>query len=284
MTCRRIVVAVLAHNEERRIAACLESLPLGQADIDVHVVVNGSSDRTAAMARAAMGGLGTVHDWPEGGKSRSWNRFVFDTPGIVGRAYVFVDGDAVVASGSIGALVAALDAERGANAASAVPRNGRRAESYAAEMEASHGLFGDLYALSGDFVGRMRARGIRLPDDLVGDDGLLCAMAKTDLSNEDDWRDERVIVCRDAGFLCEPVNLASPRTLQVQYKRMINYSVRHFQNRIVSEIMRGPGPQGLPRRIAEHYPEWLDRFSARPDPSLWWFDRKALARMRLARG
>ena len=45
------IVAVLAHNEERRIARCLASLPLGDPSIDVHVGVNGSRDRTAQIAR-----------------------------------------------------------------------------------------------------------------------------------------------------------------------------------------------------------------------------------------
>jgi hypothetical protein len=63
---------------------------------------------------------------------------------------------------------------------------------------------------------------------------------------------------------------------------MINYSVRHFQNRIVSEIMRGPGPSALPARLADLYGEWLPRFAPRLSPVWWWFDRQALARMRLS--
>ena len=47
------IVAVLAHNEERRIGACLASLPLDGPGLDVHVIVNGSRDRTAERARAA---------------------------------------------------------------------------------------------------------------------------------------------------------------------------------------------------------------------------------------
>ena len=278
----RIAVIVMAHNEERRIAACLASLPLGEPGVTVHVVVNGSTDRTAQIARDVSAGRATVHDWAEGGKSRSWNRIVLDTPGLDADAFVFVDGDAQVVAGSIDALVAALAADREANAASAMPRNGRRAQYYADGIERDHGLFGDLYALSGRFVARMRAAGVRLPEDLVGDDALICALAKTGLANEDDWRDTRVVVCRDAGFLCEPVSLASPHTLRIQYRRMINYSVRHFQNRIVSEIMRGPGPTALPVRLSDRYPDWFHRFVPRSSPALWWFDRKAIERMRLA--
>jgi glycosyltransferase involved in cell wall biosynthesis len=271
------IVAVMAHNEEQRIAACLASLPLGDPRIAVHVVVNGSSDRTAEIARGFLGVR--VHEYAEGGKSRSWNRFVLDTPGIEARAYVFADGDAEILPGSIDALVRALEADPGANAASGLPANGRRARAYREQLVRSRGLFGDLYALSGGFVARMRKAGVRLPDDLVGDDGLLGALAKTDLGSEADWVEERVVPCPGAGFLCEPARLSSPRSLLRQYHRMVNYSVRHFQNRMISAIMRGEGPSGLPRRLAQLYPQWLARLAPRTHPVWWWFDRRALSRM-----
>jgi glycosyltransferase involved in cell wall biosynthesis len=280
MTRPRIVVGVLAHNEERRIAACLASLPLGDPAVDVHVVVNGSTDRTAEIARQTGRGRVTVHDWPEGGKARSWNRFVFDTPGIDGEVFVFVDGDAEVREGSIPTLAAAL-ADPEVNAVAGMPCNGRRAEQYRAEMIAGHGMFGDLYALSGRFVAKMRASGVRLPEDLIGDDSLIGALAKTDCADERNWREARLQPLAEAGFFCEPAQL-SLASLGNQYRRMINYSVRHFQNRIVSHIMRSQGPAGLPRRMAELYPEWLERFRPRAHPAWWWFDRKALARMRAA--
>lgn len=275
----RIVVGVLAHNEERRIGRCLASLPLGEAGIDVHVIVNGTTDRTAEIARTFPV---TVHDWPQGGKSRSWNRFVLDMADIDGDAFVFVDGDAELAPGSVQALAGVLAADPAANAASGLPLNGRKVAQYRAGLVSSHGLFGDLYALSGDFVRRLRASGIRLPEDLIGDDSLVGALAKTNLMGEGEWREERVRPCPEAGFRCEPTDYASPASLRNQYRRMINYSVRHFQNRIVSEVMRGPGPSALPARLADLYGEWLPRFAPRLSPAWWWFDRQALARMRLS--
>ncbi|WP_428028097.1 glycosyltransferase family A protein [Altererythrobacter sp.] len=273
-----LCVIVLAHNEERRIGACLASLPIGQDGTAVHVVVNGSSDRTAHIART-YGGV-TVHDWEQGGKSRSWNRIMFDTPAIEAQTYAFVDGDAEVLPGSFDALVDAL-AESGANAASGLPANGRKAGVYRESIMRDHGLFGDLYALSGDFVTRMRAAGARLPEDLIGDDGLIGALAKTDLAAEGNWDNARVVPVAGAQFLCEPVGLHL-RDLRLQARRMRNYSVRHFQNRMISQIMRGQGPGGLPRRLAEIYPEFLPGLRPRRNPLLWWFDRQALDSMRRA--
>jgi glycosyltransferase involved in cell wall biosynthesis len=276
----RIIVAVFAHNEERRITACLASLPIDDPGVAVHVVVNGSTDGTGRIARDFGQGRITVHDWPQGGKARSWNRFVLDTPGVEGDVFVFVDGDAQVVPGSITALARALE-DPAINAASGMPCNGRGVDRYRAEMLATHGLFGDLYALSGRFVTRFRASGVRLPDDLVGDDSLIGALASTDLADESDWREARIHVEPSAGFLCEPTRL-SPASLRNQYRRMVSYSLRHFQNRIVSDIMRGEGPTGLPARMAELYPQWIGRFRPRADPAWWWFDRKALARIRAA--
>lgn len=274
-----IVVTVLAHNEERRIATCLASLPLDAADVAVHVVVNGSTDRTAQIARGFAGV--TVHEYAEGGKSRSWNRFVLDSAGPKAETYVFVDGDAEVQPGSVTALARTLADNPTANAAAGLPCNGRQASHYREMILRDHNMFGDLYALRGDFVARMRSRRIRLPDDLVGDDGLLAAFAKTDLENESHWNDSGVAPCPDAGFLCEPTRL-NPESLSIQYRRMINYAVRHFQNRIVSDIMRADGPAALPQQLSSLYPQYLPQFTPRVHPAWWWFDRLALKRMAAA--
>lgn len=274
-----IAAIVLAHNEERRIGACLASILGEPGSFPVHVVVNGSTDATAAIARR-HGPRVVVHDYAQGGKARSWSRFVLRELTPVPDVCVFADGDAVVLPGSIATLVAALGDDSAANAAAAIPRNGCRAAADARTMMATHGLYGDLYALRGSVITRMRALGIALPDDLVGDDGLIGAMAKTDLANEADWSDRRVIVCPDAGFLAEPVSLWRPASWTMQYRRMISYSIRHFQNRIISAIMRDAGPAGLPRELASLYPQWLPRFAPRGRGVQAWFDARALARMR----
>lgn len=274
----QILIVVLAHNEEAHIGACLASLP---NNVPVHVVVNGSRDGTAELARRSPGV--TVHEFELGGKARSWNRFVFDVLDAFAEATVFVDGDAIVAPGSLAALAAALASNPQANAAAALPLNGRKAANYRETTLRDHGLFGDLYAVRGAFLSRMKAADIRLPDDLIGDDGLIAALAKTDLGPESAWDATRVVPAAAAGFyMAQPADAADLRTWRMQYRRMINYSVRHFQNQIVRAIMRDEGPVALPYMLAALYPEWLPRFRPRRSLRWWWFDRLALARMRFA--
>jgi glycosyltransferase involved in cell wall biosynthesis len=276
-----ICITVLAHNEAARIAVCLNSLPLGDAGVAIHVVVNGSTDATAAIAHHLAAGTNnvTVHEYAEGGKARSWNRFLFDDLAAFHQTHIFVDGDAEVVPGSISAMAAMLHDIPAANAISAMPNNGRKMDYYQETMRRRHGLFGDLYALRGSFLERVKAKAIRLPDDLVGDDGLIGALAKTDLGDERDWRDSRVVTCEAAGFLCEPVSLLNPASWRMQYCRMINYSIRHFQNRIVSGIMRSTGPTGLPSLMASLYADSLSGFTPRSEFPAFWFDRLALRRM-----
>jgi len=277
-----VCFAVLAHNEERRIACCLFSLLSEAQGAPIHVIVNGSNDRTAEIARAIPASNIVVHVIEEAGKSRNWNRFAFDMGQDFYDVHVFVDGDVEVRQGSVAALVAALSHDPFANVAGAMPLNGRRAERYRSEMRAQRGIFGALYAVRGSFLRRMKDKNIRLPDDLIGDDGLIAAMAKTDLETEANWDDRRVAVCEQAGFSCEPVEILRLPTLLNQYRRMKNYAVRRFQNMIISSIMRDRGPTGLPRNLSTLYGNYLDRMTPRRSLFWWHFDTVALHKMRAA--
>ena len=278
-----VAVAIFAHQEERRIALCLASIPLDRPDTLFHILVNGTTDSTADIARKSAGSRANVivHDLQAGGKSRTWNHMVHGLLTGDENAVIFMDGDAEITPGSFDSLIADLAAHPEVNAAAGMPMNGRMAATYRDGLRAEGGLFGDLYALSGRFVNDIRTRGLRLPEDLIGDDGLVASWAHTGLYPDSHWVHERVLMCDGAGFLAEQVSLLHPATWRMQYKRLINYSVRFFQNRIVSDIMTREGPDGLPARLASLYPQWLPRFRPRPGLTAW-FDRKALRRMKAA--
>lgn len=275
-----ITIAVLAHNEADRIEKCLASLPLGQPSISLHVIVNGSTDDTAELSRRVAKNFEnvTVHDWQKGGKSRSWNRFVFEELSDFSATHIFVDGDAEVKAGSVIEMDRALHTFPHINAVAGMPLNGRSAQHYRKKMLDEHGLFGDLYALSGDFLKRMKSRNVRLPQDLVGEDGLLAALAKTALDNEGFWSNDRVFICENAGFWCEPFRVFDLTSWINQYRRMISYSKRNFQNQIIKDIMLTAGPSALPPELAPYYQLYGDRFQIRGGIT-GFFDRLALKRM-----
>src|SRR3546814_4688743 len=95
-----------------------------------------------------------------------------------------MDGEAGIKTGSMDAWAATGAMQPQANAASGRPRSGRNHLAYQAELRKERGLFGGLYAVRGDFLRRMHERNIRLPEDLIGDDGLIGALAATDLRGD----------------------------------------------------------------------------------------------------
>ncbi len=90
---RRVDIGVFAHNEAQGIAAMLAGLQaqdLSGLDARIVVLANGCTDDTAARATAAGA---EVMDLPQGGKSRTWNRFVHDLSRKDADVLVFCDAD-----------------------------------------------------------------------------------------------------------------------------------------------------------------------------------------------
>jgi hypothetical protein len=182
--------------------------------------------------------------------------------------------------GALEAMVATLSGDRQANGVNAFPATGRNQAQYRETIADDHGLFGALYGLSTDFIGRLKTSEIRLPYDLIGDDGLIAALAKTDLGPESNWDKNRIANCESAAFAFEEADWRAPTTWGLQFRRMINYSIRRYQNMIISQIMRGPGPGALPIVMRDAYAAHWHRFDIRPKYAL--FDWLAKRRMRSA--
>ncbi len=276
----RTPVAIFAHNEERRIAGCILSLPLGSDAFEFHLLVNGTTDRTIEIASSLTVACAQfhIHDLHWRGKARTWNYFIDTIFDERATACLFVDGDAVVALGSLEAMVATLSAGPEANGVNAMPVTGRKQAIYREGILVEHGMFGALYGLSGKFLNRLKASSIRLPRDLIGDDGLIAALAKTDLLDESHWRKERIANCPSAEFAFEEVDWRVPTTWGLQFRRMVSYSVRRYQNKIISQVMRGPGPTALPETMRETYATAWHLFDIRPKYAL--FDWLAQRRMK----
>ena len=148
-------IAVFAHNEERKIVACLESLYAGglERDFRAYVLANGCTDATAAVVReyAATRPEIQLVEISLGDKANAWNVYVRDI-GVSAPVHFFVDGDVEVGPGSLAALRKGLAEHPEARAAAAVPATGRHLEHLRNGALAEHGLQGNLYALAGEFL------------------------------------------------------------------------------------------------------------------------------------
>lgn len=95
----RVEIGVFAHDEAKGIAAMLRGLVAQDIfsrpglEARVTLLANGCHDDTAARARALCIPSLTVVDLPEGGKARTWNRFVHDLSAPGADILIFVDAD-----------------------------------------------------------------------------------------------------------------------------------------------------------------------------------------------
>jgi glycosyltransferase involved in cell wall biosynthesis len=253
---------VLAHNEERHIEDCLDSILAAEPgrQFDIFVMANGCTDKTEELVAAYGRRHPGVHlvSIELGDKCNAWNVFVHETvptraPGR--NVYFFMDGDARAAPGSFAAMSQALDRNPAANAASAVPASGRYVARDRQQLLAERGLVANLYALRGSFIERLRQLSVRMPLKLEGDDGLIGALVKWDLDPQNNEFDHgRIVPCADAAFEFEPVSLRRPADWVVYWKRAVRYGRRKYEFQILGPELKAKGLAGMPRDITELYP------------------------------
>lgn len=185
----RVDIGVFAHNEATGIAAMAARLlaqDLAGVDGRIVLLANGCSDNTVALARDA--GL-EVADLPQGGKSRTWNRFVHDLSRADTDVLVFVDADIeFTAPDSLQRLALGLAARPTLWVLNSQPVKDivARPEGLSAMDKiiaaAGGGLDDWRTAICGQFYAMpaARARGLHLPVGLPVEDGFLRAMVLTD--------------------------------------------------------------------------------------------------------
>ena len=256
-------VMVLAHNEERHIAACLDSIFAADPDrkFQVHVMANGCTDRTEAIVNDYSRKRPEVHlvSIVLGDKCNAWNVFIHDTvPNSCSDrdVYFFMDGDATATPGSFSAMARALNQLAEANAASALPFAGRSAASDREKMIDEHALVANLYSLRGSFVRRLAEERVRVPLNLEGDDGLIGMFVKWDLVPERQPAvEQRIAVCLDAGFKFELFTPLRPRDWKTYWKRCVRYGRRNYEFRLLGPWLESRGIAAMPVDIVELYPQ-----------------------------
>ena len=256
-------VMVLAHNEERHIAACLDSIFAADPDrsFEVYVMANGCTDRTEAIVSEYSRKRPDVRlvSIVLGDKCNAWNVFVHETvpKHCPGRdVYFFMDGDATSEPFAFTAMARALGATPYANAAAAVPLSGRNANRDRDAMLREHALVANLYALRGSFVERLIQERVRVPLKLEGDDGMIGAFVKWDLKPTTNGTDDkRIVVCPDAGFRFESFTPTRLSDWKVYWKRAVRYGRRNYEFRLLGPWVESKGIGALPIDVTELYPQ-----------------------------
>ena len=245
--------------------AAIEAIKGVRAVIDV--VVNGNEVLARQFSEVAMASSAgwskycVVRVWYIQGadKAHAWNQYVHMIwPGSA--IAFFVDGYARVKSDAFHLIASGLDGVPTALGASGVPTVGRHARRLREEMMKNGGIHGNLYALRGEVMCRLRAGGIRLPVSIYRTDSTLGAVINFNLNPHlNPWDPRRMFVHPDATWDFVPLNWANLCDLKSHWKRVARQAQGDLENAAVKNhlAIHKRSPEALPRTTMELIGGWI---------------------------
>lgn len=278
-------VAVFAHNEAQHIVTCLQSIAAAAPghQPDCYVLINGSRDNTEQIVRDYAKTHPNVHaiHIELGDKSNAWNLYVHELAPEAA-VHFFLDGDCVACPDAMNQLAQALEANPQATAAAAVPFVGRHQQSFQQQMVREHGLAGNLYALRGSLMARMRAESIKIPVGMIGEDSMVGMFVKRDLDPRNKWDNQKIVVVPAAGFAFKSLSFKSWANWKLYWRRRIRYSVRGYQLDLIKDDMKHLGLSGIPEHVNQLYRQHAERLVLKKQGLNTLFNWLALKRIRAA--
>ncbi|MHB1232215.1 MAG: glycosyltransferase family A protein [Burkholderiales bacterium] len=275
------VIAVFAHNEARKIIACLEGIKRDVRLGDKCVVLNnGSTDATTELVEdfSKNNDFCTLMNIEVGDKSNAWNVFVHEIR-TNADVFCFLDGDCEILPGSLDALEKCMENNPTANAIAGIPAD-NVGKIFRNAMLRDGGLAGNLYVLSKGFVERIREADIRLPFGLIGDDSLVGALAYWDLNPKGSWDKTKIVICEGARFSYTPLSYFSFHDVRLYYRRKIRYSLRRIQINLMKKPLKEHGLTAIPRNVDELYSNYSSDIRLAWRGIETWFDWLAIRKIK----
>lgn len=195
-------------------------------------------------------------------KAHAWNQYVHSIWPVSDIAY-FVDGYVEVMPNALALISDGLVASPDALAASGVPTMGRSSKMLRALMLREGGIHGNLYAVRGKVLARLRVAGFRLPLGIYRTDSLLGAVMCFGLDPaKNDWNTSRVLVHPHATWAFRPLNWQSTTDIRSHTQRVMRQAQGILENLAVREhlAIQRRAPQSLPRTSSELVGAWIDAF------------------------
>ena len=282
-------VAVFCRNEQASIARCIESIAQASRTkrAAITLIVNGSTDSSAATAVAAAdrcGAVIAVYGIQHGDKANAMNRFFYDLRESA-KYYFFVDAYARIGPKALAAMETCLATRPDVVAATGVAINGRTMHRHTAPTLTQGGqLHGQLHALRKDFIDRLVARKIHIPIGLYYGDGLVGSMAMHDLDpRQIPWEPKRIGGSADATYEIPVLSPYRVQDLKRQFHRKTRQMRGRLENLAIRAIVYDYGYEGLPEYADDMIQAYLARHPL-PRPSLFGrlFQTLALRQIRIS--
>ncbi|MGH8597254.1 MAG: glycosyltransferase family 2 protein, partial [Gammaproteobacteria bacterium] len=151
-------------------------------------------------------------------------------------------------------LASALDEFPNAKAAGGMPATGRDRDAWRLRMVQFGRLAGNLYALRGSFVRRLRERQIRMPVGLIGEDFLVSWLVATGIESRAMLAEGPQCVFNPAAqFSFRSLSLARLSDYRLYLRRKWRYVWRALQHEMLINTLNALGLDAMPRSVNELY-------------------------------
>lgn len=250
----------------------------GAASLAIDLLINGNSTLAFELRSRLSTSMwwksgATIRLWsvPQPDKAHTWNQYLHVLAPVADIAF-FMDGYVTVEPDAFAEMAEALQRRPTALAATCLPTTGRSAQEIRRRMLAEGGLHGNLYALTGATMQRLRREGFRLPRGIYRNDSALGAALAFDLDPARNiWSWDRIAVVPDALYetpVADPTRLGDLRTL---LKRRLRQGQGQLETRALKAHLAGAkrSPMTWPSTAQRLVLQWAEEHPDEAQSLLW---------------
>lgn len=232
-------ICVVAHNEQDRIIESLvhiaNAIHYSQHTYQVHIVANGCRDYTVPLCQEFCrqnAANFTLHELELGDKANAWNYFTY-TVNVENQLAIYIDGDCFISINALEDMLKTYDQNNQVNSISGYPATMGRGSLNWRKNLIEHGETpGNFYALTPQFIKRIKNINFKLPIGLIGDDSVLSWVCGNDLSIKNERRKENFAHSINSLFYYERLVPNSLKNIKSYLRRLDRYSLRRLGMRI----------------------------------------------------
>ena len=248
------------------------------ATLTIDLLVNGNAALAEEMhdwltTHAALNGGATVRLWrvPPPDKAHAWNRYLHEVMPLADLAFC-IDGYVKIDHDALLNIADALERRPDALAATSVPWTGRSAEAQRRQLFAEGGFHGNLYALTGRTVTRLREQRFRLPTGIYRNDSALGAALAFNLDPAHNaWSWDRIVVVPDARYrtpVASPLKASDLKTVIQRHLRQARGQLETLALRGHLALAQRP-PTAWPATARGLVLQWADEHPAEARSLIW---------------
>ncbi|MDP2902557.1 MAG: glycosyltransferase [Methylovulum sp.] len=255
-----IIICVVAHNEQDRIIECLvqiaNAIQYSTYQFQVEIIANGCTDYTVKLCEAFCKinpEHFTLHDLAMGDKANAWNYFSYQVNKANSLA-IYIDGDCFISINALEDMVKTYLTNKGVNSIAGFPATtGRGALNWRRNLIENGETPGNFYALTPQFLEKIKALDFKLPIGLIGDDSVLSWVCGNDLSIKNERNKANFGLSINSLFYYERLLPNSIKNIRSYLRRLDRYSLRRYQQKCIRTYVDQYDFSSLPHTIEELY-------------------------------